>query len=185
MKDTILGIIFNLAETMLIFTTGKLMHIKTNILLLIMTLFFICRCITNKSMHYKDWYRCLIWSLLVMTSLFLVGKLDVFSIIILTIYTAFISTEKADINNMYMWKGKNSKYQDIFDYVKYNSMNKDLIEFEENLKRKDNLLYIIYKYRFVDCLSYSEISDKIEMDTNRINDNIEKIALAIRIYCKI
>ena len=120
-----------------------------------------------------------------MTSLFLVGKLDVFSIIILTIYTAFISTEKADINNMYMWKGKNSKYQDIFDYVKYNSMNKELIEFEENLKRKDNLLYIIYKYRFVDCLSYSEISDKIEMDTNRINDNIEKIALAIRIYCKI
>ena len=84
-----------------------------------------------------------------------------------------------------MWKGKKSKYQDIFDYVKYNIEEKELLTFEKKLKEKDRLLYLIYRYRFVDCLSYNEISDKIKMETNRINDNIEKIALAIRVFCEI
>ena len=41
---------------------------------------------------------------------------------------------------MYLWKPKNeSKYGDIEEYIKYNTTNSKLIQFEENLKKTDDL----------------------------------------------
>lgn len=96
-------------------------------------------------------------------------------------------TGRANINEMYLWKPKDEgKYKDIEEYVKYNLTNSKLIEFEENLKRTDDVLYAIYKYRFKNGESFNEISKKLDnMETARIVEKLDQIALAIRIHCGI
>ena len=90
---------------------------------------------------------------------------------------------------MFLWDNsptKKSKYDDIEEYIKYNSLSDDLISFEDKLKDRDALLYMVYKYRFKDKLTFKEISEKLDgMDNPRIVEKLDSIALAIRMYCKI
>ena len=103
-------------------------------------------------------------------------------IILLTIFTAFISTGRADITDTYMWKGKDTKYSDIEEYIKYNSMETKLIEYEEKLKNQDNLTYLIYKYRFKDKMTFSQISERLELENPRIVEKLNQIAFSFRIF---
>lgn len=181
------SLIFNIAETCLIFLTGRLLNLPVNLIIIVMLTFMISRGCFGKALHFKTWYRCLVWSLLILLSLFLILKIDLKISILFTIFSAFIMTGKCNIEDMYLWKSKSeSNYADIEEFVKYNSTNPTLIEFEESLKRRDNLLYIIYKYRFIDKLSFSQISEKLDnLENPRIVEKLNQIALAIRIHCGI
>lgn len=180
------SLIFNIAETILIFLIGRLLDLPIKEILIVMLGFMISRGCFGNALHFKDWYRCLIWSALILLSLFLILKVDLIVSILFTIFSAFIMTGKSNIKDMYLWNNSESKYSDIEEYVKYNSCNTKLLEFEENLKRRDDLLFIIYKYRFKDNLTFKEISDKLEgMPNVRITEKLNQIALAIRINCGI
>lgn len=184
MKMKIASLIFNIAETILIFMIGRMMSVSVNFIILVMSVFFISRLLYGKPKHYNKWYRRCIWSCLVFTSLYTISHLDLLAIIILTMFTALITSGKADINDVYMWKNT-SKYQDILDYIKYNPFADDLLEFENKLKNTDNLTYLLYKYKFKENKTFAEISELLDIETNRITENLDKIAFAIRIYCKI
>ncbi len=186
-KKIITSLLFNIAETGLIFLIGKLLNLPINFILMIMLTFMISRACFGNAMHFKTWYRCLVWSLLIMLSLFLIVKVDLVISILFAIFGALIMTGKGNICDIYLWKSQGeSKYNDIEEYVKYNYMSTELMDFEDNLKRRDDLLYLIYKYRFKDHLTFAEISDKLEgMSTARIVEYLNQIALAIRIHCKI
>ena len=177
---------FNIAETLLIILIGKLLNLPINFIIMIMLTFMISRTFFGKSLHFKTWYRCLVWSLLILLSLFLIVKIDLKISVLFAIFSAFIMTGKSNINDMYLWKPANeSKYKDIEEYIKYNEYNSDLIDFEQNLKRRDNLLYLIYKYRFKDKMTFTEMSEKLDMENPRIVEKLNQIALAIRINCGI
>lgn len=186
-KRFIGSLIFNIAETILIFLVGKLLNLPTNFIIIVMLSFVTTRICLGKALHFKTWYRCLVWSCLILLSLFMILKIDFKISILFSIFSAFIMTGKSNINDMYLWKPKKeSKYSDIDEYVKYNLTNSKLLEFEENLKKADDRLYLIYKYKFKEDLSFSEISDKLNgMDTARIVEKLDQIALAIRIHCGI
>ena len=181
------SLIFNIAETILIFLIGRLLDLPIKEILIVMLGFMISRGCFGNALHFKDWYRCLVWSALILLSLFVILKVDLIISILFTIFSAFIMTGKSNINDMYLWKGNTtSKYADIEEYVKYNSCNNKLLEFEENLKRKDDLLFIIYKYRFKENLSFKQISEKLDgMPNVRLAEKLNQIALAIRISCGI
>ena len=70
------------------------------------------------------------------------------------------------------------------DYIKYHPMDKDLMDFEETLKRQDSLLYLVYKYRFKDQLTFKEIEEKIDVSDKRITEMLDKIAFAMRMTLK-
>jgi hypothetical protein len=175
-------LLFNIAETCLIFLLGKLFNVDVNIRIMFMGLFFIVRMIAGTPKHYKKAYQCALWSSLVFLSLYTLSTLELPVIILLTIFTALISTGRADINDMFMWKGKNSKYSDIEEYIKYNSMETKLIEYEKKLKEKDNLTFLIYKYRFKDKMTFAEISERLDLENPRIAEKLEQIAFSFRIF---
>lgn len=181
------SLIFNIAETILIFLIGRLLDLPIKEIIIIMLSFMISRGCFGNALHFKDWYRCLVWSALILLSLFVILKVDLTISILFTIFSAFIMTGKSNINDMYLWKGNNeSKYSDIEEYVKYNICNTKLLEFEENLKRRDDLLFIVYKYRFKERLTFKEISERLDgMPNVRIAEMLNQIALAIRINCGI
>lgn len=181
------SLIFNIVETILIVLIGKLLDLPIKFIISIMITFLISRACFGQTLHFKTWYRCLVYSLTIMLSLFLILKVDLVLSIIFTIFSGLIMTGKANINDMYLWKPKSeSKYNDIQEFVDYNLTNTKLIEFEENLKRADDMLYLIYKSKFKEHLTFSQISEKLNnMENVRIVEKLDQIALAIRIHCGI
>ena len=176
------SIIFNLAEIGVIILAGKLLQLKLEVMLIIMSTFVMIRISIGGAMHYKSPYKCAIWSLLVFLSLFVLTNVGFGVSIIMAIFCAFILTTRGDINDAFMWKGKDTKYADIEEYIKYNSMETKLIEYEEKLKNQDNLTFLIYKYRFKDKMTFSQISERLELENPRIVEKLNEIAFSFRIY---
>ena len=132
--------------------------------------------------HYKQWQQCLVWTLIIFLSLFTVARVDITIGILVTIFTAYILSGSSDVKDMYMWSGKKTQYQDIIDYIKYNPLNTKIKEFEDKLQDQDNLSYLIYKYRFKDLLTFQQISEKLDIETNRITEIQDKVAFTFRIF---
>lgn len=186
-KKVLPSLIFNVSETLVILLIGRLLNLPILYIIVVMLTFMVGRGYFGKTLHFKTWYRCLIWSTLIMFSLFLVLQIDLELSLILTLFSAFIMTGKSNINDLYLWKNNNepSKYQDIMNFVKYNEFNDKLIEFENKIKNRNNLEYLIYKYKFKDGKTFSEMSNLLDMDTPRIVEYLDKIAFALRLYCGI
>lgn len=186
-KKILPSLIFNIAETILIFLMGRVLNLPIKYIIIVMLSFMISRGCFGHPIHFKDWYRCLVWSLLILLTLFVLLKVDFIVSLLFTIFSAFIMTGKSNIKDMYLWAGKDepSKYQDIADYVKYHEFDDKLIEFEAKVKNSDPVEYLLYKYRFKEGKTFSEISTLLKMENPRIVEKLDKIAFAIRIYCGI
>lgn len=186
-KKILPSLIFNIAETIIIALMGVLMKLPINCIVLVMLTFMITRGLFGKPLHFKTWYRCLVWSVLIMLSLFVLLKVDLVISIVFAIFAAFIMTGKANVNDLYLWKtcDEPSKYQDIIDYIKYNELDDTLLEFERKIKERSNLEHLIYKYKFKDGKTFSEMSELLEIDNPRIVEHLDKIAFAMRLYCGI
>lgn len=178
-------IIFNAVELLVIILIGLLLKVELNLCITICITFFLIRTTCGKPMHYKAWYRCAMWSALTFLSLFILSDLHIIATIILTIFTAFISTGKADITDFFMWKGNASKFDDISEYIKLHPLEDKLIEFENKLKSRNDIQYLIYKYRFKEGLTFQQIEERLGIPTQRITEELNIIALAIRVYCDI
>lgn len=72
------------------------------------------------------------------------------------------------------YKKEESKYQRLIDYIKYNGLNDDLINAENKLRALDNKLYVIYKRKFRENKSFSEISKEFDLDNPRIVEILDK-----------
>ena len=194
--EKILAIFVELIEFIII-SLVAIFFLKINIinLLIILLTFFISRFSIGSTGHYKivtyfdgGWRRCFFWTASLILSLCLVNRLGIEIAFLFTIFTAYILSGKANIEDISLgWKTKTqkSKYYDVEEYVKYNEYNDELLEFEDKVKRRDPKLYLIYKYRFKDHKSFSEISELLDIPTNRITQELDKVAFSLRIYCKI
>ena len=176
------SIIFNVAEVLVIFLAGRLLGLKLEIMLTIFGVFVAVRISLGGALHYKSPYKCAVWSLLMFLSLFVLTNVGFTVSLIMAVFCAFILTTKGNIQDGLMWKGKETKYADIDEYIKYNSMETKLIEYEEKLKKQDNLTYLIYKYRFRDGMTFSQMSERLDLENPRIAEKLEQIAFSFRIY---
>ena len=180
------SLVFNINETIIIFLLGLVLKIEVPNVILIMLIFLISRGFFGKALHFKTWYRCLTWSTLIMLSLFTSYKQDILMCYVFAIFSALIMTGKANLKDVYLWsKSKCSKYQDIIDYIKNNEASKSLLEFENKIKTRDGVDYLIYKYKFKENKTFKELSEILDMENPRIVEHLDKIAFAIRIYCEI
>lgn len=180
------SIIFNVAELSIIALIGMLLELSIKEMLIIFCLFVIIRMSLGDAMHYKDWYKCMIWSTLVFLSLFVLAKSGIILSIIMTVFCAYILTGKGNINDTFLWKGKDTKYEDIVEFIKYNAYDDKLLEFESKIKEQDKFTFLIYKYRFKENKTFSEICDLLDINDNaKIVKELDKLAFSLRIYCGI
>lgn len=184
-KKFLFSLFFNIIETIVIFMIGLIFKLSPSLIIILMLVFFFTRLLCGQPKHYNKWYRCFLWSTLTFTSVYALTDLHIIATILLTIFAGFIATGRADIQDLYQWKGKSTKYSDIEEYIKYNSMNDTLLEFERKLKEQDGLLFLLYKYRFKENLTFAEISEKLDLENPRIVEKLNTIAFSIRIYCGI
>ena len=80
------------------------------------------------------------------------------------------------------WKGKNTNYQDIYDFIRNNEGNKELEKFEERLADTSLLNYNAYMYRFKQHMTFVETAKKLDISTQRVNELISGVALAFEMF---
>ena len=167
-KNIISSIIFNIAETILIFLVGRMLGLEINNILIVMLCFMISRGCFGKALHFKTWYRCLVWSLLILLSLFLILKIDLRISILFTIFSAFIMTGKSNINDMYLWSGRVSKYDALKDFVSLAPNNPIILEHEAYWMKNYPMRYEIFKLYFRENKSYREIEEIKNLSDNTV-----------------
>ena len=166
------SLIFNVAETLAIILIGFSLELNWFEIIITLLVFAITRVLTKSAIHYKSWKLCLIWSSLQLFSLFLTVKVNLFIGILFTIFAGIILSGKGNINDVFQWGG-NKLNTEVFNWVKFNQDNKKLIEYEAKLKETDKQKYYIFKYRFREFKSYSQIAKIMDMDGQRISDEIK------------
>ena len=188
-RKILFNVLFNIAETSIIILMDIMIQIPINSIILTILTFIICRACFGNPLHFKDWYRCLIWSTLIMLGLFVILKVELILSILFAIFNALIMTGRTNISDMYLWKGKNdpSKYQDVINFITYNEYNDKLLEFEKKLKERDNLEFLIYKYKFKDGKSFGKILELLNncIEPPELVRQLDKITFALRLYCGI
>ena len=167
-KRIISTLIFNIAETILIFLVGRMLGLEINNIIIVMLCFMISRGFFGKSLHFKAWYRCLVWSLLILLSLFLILKIDLKISILFTIFSAFIMTGRSNIKDMFLWSGKASKYDALKDLIAISPNNSIILEHEEYWRKNYPIRYDIFKLYFRENKTYQEIAEIKSFDDNTI-----------------
>lgn len=167
-KNIVSTIIFNIAETALIFLVGMLLQLEIRDIVLVMLCFMVSRGFFGKSLHFKTWYRCLVWSLLILLSLFLILKVDLVISILFTIFSAFIMTGRSNINDMYLWSGKSSKYDALKDFIAMSPNNPIILEHEEYWRKNYFMRSEIFKLYFRENKSYDEIRELKDLPDNTV-----------------
>lgn len=175
-KMNLASLIFNLFETLMLILMAYLLKVGVLNTFLIFLTFQITRAFIKMPKHYKDWQKCLCWTLIIFGGLFVVSRVDISVGIMCSIFTAYILSGNADIDDMYMWKPQNeSVHQPLIDYLKYNAICDDYLKAEELLKQKvDTKTYLIYKRKFIDGYSYERISEEFDMSNPRIKECLDK-----------
>lgn len=165
------SIIFNVMEILIVILIGKLLGLNIGRILILIILFSSTRMYVKKAMHYKDWEKCLVMTSLFFLSLFIVAKADFYLAIIMTIFEAMILTGHCNIEDMFMWNG-NKLNKEVYNWVRFNPNNIKLLEYEKHLKEYDSQKFYIFEYRFREFRTFSEISELMNIDTQRISEEI-------------
>ena len=169
--------LFNIFEIIVILGAGILFELNFEYILAIIIAFILNKIIFGESLHYKEWYLCIIWTILLFCSYYLLAKIDIKIAIFSTISFVFFSkkTNIKDLNNLFFWGG-NTLNNQVFDWVKFNQSNQKLLKYENDLKKNDKQKFFIFKYRFREFKSYKEISELMDMDVQRISDELKVIS---------
>lgn len=167
-KKLLPTLIFNIVETLIIFLCGLALNLEIKYVLVIMLTFMISRGFFGKALHFKDWYRCLIWSTLIMLSLFVLLKVDLVISILFAIFSAFIMTAKSNIKDMYLWTGKVSKYDALKNFIAISPNHPILLEHEEYWRKNYPMRYEIFTLYFRENQTYEYIAKLKGFDDNTI-----------------
>lgn len=186
-KVILRSVIFNLFETILIFLCGLTIGITYKGILFIMLLFMFSKAIFGKSLHYKKWYKCLVCSLMILTTLFGVFKLDEYQAILITLFCSFVMTTSADTkennknitkemidfvnDNLYHWSGKTSKYDSLRDFVGVSPNNPIILDYEEYWRKNNPLRLEIFRLFYRERKTYDEIKKLKDYEENTIIKN--------------
>lgn len=112
---------------------------------------------------------------------FLLGQ--EFTIVFSTVLTTLGCYATSTVPNKMEEKGKmffgfkphdESKYNRLIEFIKFNGIDKELLDAEERLKQVDAQLYLIYKRKFREDKTFKEISDEFDIDNPRIVESLDK-----------
>ena len=167
-KKLLPTLIFNIVETLIIFMCGLALNLEIKYILMIMLTFMISRGFFGRALHFKTWYRCLIWSSFIMLSLFVLLKIDLVVSVMFAIFSAFIMTGKSNICDMYLWTGKVSKYDALKNFVAISPNHPILLEHEEYWRKNYPMRYEIFQLYFRENQTYEYIAKLKGFEDNTI-----------------
>lgn len=128
----------------------------------------------EKRIHADRLIHCFVLSIFFLISCLIIYKFalnymnntdSIILSILLVILANFVTT------NCLWWK-RNELNARVYDYVKFNLDNKELLKYKEQLKQNDKRKYYIYIYYFEEHKSINKISKIMDIDMQRIGEEI-------------
>ena len=182
----ILNVLINIAW---VFLLGYFINKSIKNTLIIIVIWTMCL-LMGKAKHYKSPLKCFLMQVLLFSSIFISIKVNIYVASIFTIYTKFLLSGHADIEDteseiddnpsftdFTLWKPKNenSVHQILIDYLKYNALTDEYLEAERLLKEKvDTQTFLIYKRKFFNNFSYEKICEEFNIPNPRIKEALDK-----------
>lgn len=83
------------------------------------------------------------------------------------------------------WKGKNTNYKEIADFIDSNINTGKLDDFEKRLEDTSLMDYYVYLHRFKNKETFIIISKTLGISTARITESLNSIMLAFQIFFEI
>ena len=80
------------------------------------------------------------------------------------------------------WKGKNTNYKEIADFIDSNQHTGKLQSFEKRLEDTSLMDYYVYLHRFKNKETFIMISKSLGISTARITESLNSIMLAFQIF---
>lgn len=188
------SIIFNLLETFLILLVGWMLNLNSKDIILIVVLFVSGRIFLKGAMHYKSWKKCLIWTLLLMTSLFILVKIDIYIAIYMTLFSAYIVTERANVKDGYMYYKdvrREGKYREMERFVEDNINSQEVKKFKDKLRKINTIykdrykkdFYCVYELKFKEGKSFEEIKQRTNIsDNHELTKILDIIFITFNMY---
>jgi len=167
-KNIIKVLAFNVIETITIFMIGLALKIAWNNIIGLMLIFFLTRCICGDAKHYKKAYKCFIWSTLTFTSVYVLTDLHIVINILMTIFTAFIVTGKADISDLFQWSGNKSKYDALIDFISLSPNHPIVLSHEEYWRNNYPIRCEIFRLFFRERKTYEEIMEIKDLPDSKL-----------------
>lgn len=98
----------------------------------------------------------------------LVFAMLVVLVVLSTFATSTLPNKMEKLGKIFFgYKKDESKYQRLIDFIKFNGLDDNLINAEEKLRKLDNQMYIIYKRKFREGKTFSQISKEFEKGTRK------------------
>lgn len=183
----ILSTIFNLLELGIIVLIGVFMNISMQNICIDIILFVTIRNILGGAKHYKNPFKCLLWTTLDMITIFLVAKYNFWGSLLVTTIAAISLSDKGDIKDCTMFPAKiteDSRFYIIKEFRDKNTDTELLKCFEDFLLRNSKKYYEIYEKRYILNLSYEEISHMLNIDNREITNRLDVVLLCFQMYFK-
>lgn len=188
------SIIFNSLEIIFLILCGIFLKLQYSEVLLIIIIFVLTRNTANSPLHYKSAGKCFIWTALVFCSLFLLLKVDIIVSIVLTIFSAYILTEKGNIDNssLFMYRNENEeKYREMKAYIRENEKTLELKNFEKNLMKLSEIyeerykmnFYKVYILKFKQNKTFEQIRKELKLyDNHKVTEILDIIFMSFNMY---
>ena len=128
----------------------------------------------NKRIHADSLLHCFVLSIFFLLSCVLVYKFSLNYMtnfesialsISLVILASFITTNS-------LWWKRNELNARVYEWVKFNINNEELMKYREQLQQNDKKKYYIYVYYYEEQKSISQISKIMDIDIQRIGEEI-------------
>ena len=128
----------------------------------------------EKRIHANRLLHCFVLSIFFLISCLIIYKFalnymsnqdSIILSILLVILANFVTTNC-------LWWRRNELNARVYDYVKFNLDNKDLLKYKEQLKQNDKRKYYIYVYYFEEHKSINKIAKIMDIDMQRIGEEI-------------
>lgn len=187
------SLIFNVAEFIIIFITGYfLIKCPLSNMFIAFAIFVYTKETIGGSKHYKNPIKCMIWSLLLFNSLFVVIKMDLMIGISMSILAGVLMSKGGDIALFeYRNEDNKKKYREMKKYIEQCENKKIIDEFEKRLKKIENSYkdrfkysyYEIYKLYFLKGSSFKNIKEELKMyDNHEVTEALDVIFMVFNTY---
>ncbi len=187
------SLFFNITEAIIVFSVGFLI-IRCSIknMLIVTALFVYVRETIGDAKHYKNPIKCMIWSLFLMESLFIVMQMNFFIGIGATILAGIIMSRGGDTNLFEYHNDENQKkYKEMKKYISENENAAVVKEFEETLKMFDITYkerfkisaYKVYNMYFIKSATFKQMRNELDIyDNHGIIKILDMIFMSFNTY---
>ncbi len=184
--------LFNIFELMLIIIIGLSMKVPVQEIIFLLIIFMVVRKNSNNPMHYKSPYLCMLWTILIFTSFYILTYVNPIIAMLGAGFAALVVTGNADVNDTFMFSNDDeSKYREMKKFIQENRDTEIIKEYEKIIKilnqkyekRYKIDFYKVFILEFYERKTFKQIIEETNLKDNKeVTKALDIISMSFNTY---